>query len=78
MRDLSDPVTVTEERTSESIVRKHEKERRAMIPKPGNLLSMARLNFRVKCNNHSRDSATLGRCLLFMRQTFFYGMRLFI
>ena len=28
-----------------------------MIPEPGNLLVMARLNFRVKCNNHFRDSA---------------------
>ena len=78
MKNLSDPVTVTEERISQSIVLMYEKERGAMIPEPGNLLVMARLNFRVKCNNHSRDSAPLGRCLLFTKQAFFYGMRLFI
>ena len=54
MRNLSDPVTVTEERISESIVQMHEKERGAMILEPGNLLGMARLNFRVKCNNQLR------------------------
>ena len=46
VRNLSDPVTVTEERISESIVQMHEKEREAMILEPGNLLGMARLNFR--------------------------------
>ena len=72
MRNLSDPVTVTEERISESIVPMYEKERRAMIPEPGNLLVMARLNFRVKCNNHFRDSAPLGRCLLFYESRHFF------
>ena len=54
MRNLSDPVTVTEERISESIVPMYEKERGAMSLEPGNLLGMARLNFRVKCNNQLR------------------------
>ena len=43
-----------------------------MIPEPGNLLVMARLNFRVKCNNHFRDSAPLGRCLLFYESRHFF------
>ena len=50
----------------------YEKERGAMIPEPGNLLVMARLNFRVKCNNHFRDSAPLGRCLLFYESRHFF------
>ena len=51
---------------------RYEKERQAMIPEPGNLLGMARLNFRVKCNNHFRDSAPLGRCLLFYESRHFF------
>ena len=51
---------------------RYEKERQAMIPEPGNLLVMARLNFRVKCNNHFRDSAPLGRCLLFYESRHFF------
>ena len=43
-----------------------------MIPESGNLLVMARLNFRVKCNNHFRDSAPLGRCLLFYESRHFF------
>ena len=43
-----------------------------MIPEPGNLLVMARLNFRVKCNDHFRDSAPLGRCLLFYESRHFF------
>jgi hypothetical protein len=50
----------------------YEKERGVMIPEPGNLLVMARLNFRVKCNNHFRDSAPLGRCLLFYESRHFF------
>ena len=43
-----------------------------MSLEPGNLLGMARLNFRVKCNNHFRDSAPLGRCLLFYESRHFF------
>lgn len=35
-----------------------------MILKPGNLLCMARFNFRVKCNNQPVISAITRRCLL--------------
>ena len=59
-------------RLTDTIVRMYEKERGAMIPEPGNLLVMARLNFRVKCNNHFRDSAPLGRCLLFYESRHFF------
>lgn len=56
VRILSDPVTVTEERLLKiplySCMRRGEE---AMILKSGNLLCMARLNFRVKCNNQLRD-----------------------
>ena len=60
VRNLSDPVTVTEERISESIVHMYEKERGAMSLEPGNLLGMARLNFRVKCNNQLRWIRSFG------------------
>lgn len=51
MRVLSDPVTVTEE--YRFIIPLHVNVRRrdgALKLKSGNLLCMARLNFRVKCN----------------------------
>ena len=35
-----------------------------MSLEPGNLLGMARLNFRVKCNNNSVESAASECCLL--------------
>ena len=35
-----------------------------MSLEPGNLLGMARLNFRVKCNNQSVESAASECCLL--------------
>ena len=38
-----------------------------MSLEPGNLLGMARLNFRVKCNNQLR----------YLKADIFYGMRLF-
>ena len=40
------------------IVHSMRRGRQAMILKSGNLLCMARLNFRVKCNNQLRVSAT--------------------
>ena len=43
-----------------SIVPEHEKERGAMSLEPGNLLGMARLNFRVKCNNQLRGIRSFG------------------
>lgn len=54
------------------IVHSMRRGRQAMILKSGNLLCMARLNFRVKCNNHFRDSAPLGRCLLFYESRHFF------
>lgn len=42
-----------------------------MILKSGNLLYMARLNFRVKCNNQPVISAITWCCLLFRKQAFF-------
>ena len=78
MRVLSDPVTVTEERISQSIVLRYEKERQAMIPEPGNLLVMARLNFRVKCNNQLRDIRSPRVLSAYWKQAFFYGIRLFV
>ena len=70
---LSDPVTVTEERLFNiPLYDSMRRGRGAMILKSGNLLCMARLNFRVKCNNHFRDSAPLGRCLLFYESRHFF------
>ena len=47
------------------------------ILKSGNLLRMARLNFRVKCNSQPGISAVPVRCLL-LEAGIFYGIRLFI
>lgn len=56
MRNLSDPVTVTEERLFDiPLYDSMRRGKEAMILKSGNLLCMARLNFRVKCNNQLRD-----------------------
>ena len=57
----------------------HEKVRRAMILEPGNLLDMARLTFRVKCNNQFWGFRSPGMLSAFvMKAGIFYGMRLFI
>ena len=56
---LSDPVTVTEERLFDiPLYDSMRRGKEVMILKSGNLLCMARLNFRVKCNNQLRVSAT--------------------
>ena len=47
-----------------------------MSLEPGNLLGMARLNFRVKCNSQPEKSAVSGVVCL-MEAGIFYGMRLF-
>ncbi|MBS5196857.1 MAG: hypothetical protein KHY93_06850 [Clostridiales bacterium] len=49
-----------------------------MILKSGNLLNMARLSFRVKCNDQFQGFRTLGCCPLLFEAGIFYGMRLFI
>ena len=52
---LSDPVTVTEERLFDiPLYDSMRRGKEVMILKSGNLLCMARLNFRVKCNNQLR------------------------
>ena len=43
----------------------------AMILESGNLLCMARLNFRVKCSNQLGESAAPECCLLVWKQAFF-------
>ena len=48
-----------------------------MSLEPGNLLGMARLNFRVKCNNQLRVSATQSVVCFYLKADIFYGMRLF-
>ena len=48
------------------------------ILKSGNLLRMARLNFRVKCNSLPEMSAVSVCCLLFLEAGIFYGIRLFV
>ena len=59
VRILSDPVTVTEERLFDiPLYDSMRRGKEVMILKSGNLLCMARLNFRVKCNNQLRVSAT--------------------
>ena len=59
MQVLSDPVTVTEERLFDiPLYDSMRRGKEVMILKSGNLLCMARLNFRVKCNNQLRVSAT--------------------
>ena len=58
VRCLSDPVTVSEEWSLENplcAVRMRRRDR-AMSLEPGNLLSMARWSFRVKCNSHFWDN----------------------
>lgn len=49
-----------------------------MILKSGNLLDMARLSFRVKCNNQIWESAVPNCCLLFESRHFFMEYRLFV
>ena len=49
-----------------------------MSLEPGNLLGMARLNFRVKCNNQLGDIRNLGALSADWKQAFFYGIRLFV
>ena len=49
-----------------------------MILEPGNLLGMARLNFRVKCNNQLRDIRSPRVLSAYWKQAFFYGIRLFV
>ncbi len=45
-----------------------------MSPEPGNLLVMARLNFRVKCNNQFQGLRTPEMLPAFYERTFFYGI----
>ena len=76
---LSDPVTVTEERLF--IIPLYDSMRRgegAMILKSGNLLCMARLNFRVKCNNQLWGIRSPWVLSAYWKQAFFYGIRLFV
>lgn len=49
-----------------------------MSLEPGNLLGMARLNFRVKCNNQLGDIRNPGVLSADWKQAFFYGIRLFV
>ena len=60
------------------IVHSMRRGRQAMILKSGNLLCMARLNFRVKCNNQLRDIRNPGALSADWKQAFFYGIRLFV
>ena len=72
VRVLSDPVTVTEERLFDiPLYNCMRRGKGVMILKSGNLLCMARLNFRVKCNNQLRVSATPKCCLLVGSRHFF-------
>lgn len=48
-----------------------------MILEPGNLLCMARLNFRVKCNNQSGNPQSPD-VVCFLEADIFYGIRLFV
>ncbi len=48
-----------------------------MILESGNLLRMARLTFRVKCNNQFREIPQ-SRNVVCFKADIFYGMRLFI
>ena len=50
----------------------------AMILKSGNLLCMARLNFRVKCNNQLWGIRSPWVLSAYWKQAFFYGIRLFV
>ena len=59
------------------IVHSMRRGRQAMILKSGNLLCMARLNFRVKCNNQLGISA-IPSVVCLRKQAFFYGVRLFV
>ena len=75
MRVLSDPVTVTEE--YHFIMPLHVYVRRrngALKLKSGNLLCVARLNFRVKCNTSFEIFRSLRMLSAFYVQTFFYGI----
>ena len=79
MRVLSDPVTVTEE--YRFIIPLHVYVRRrdgALKLKSGNLLCVARLNFRVKCNTNFERFRSLRMLSAFYVQTFFMELSLFI
>ena len=79
MQVLSDPVTVTEERLFNiPLYDSMRRGRGAMILKSGNLLCMARLNFRVKGNNQLGDIRNPGALSADWKQAFFYGIRLFV
>ena len=60
------------------IVHSMRRGRRAMSLKSGNLLCMARLNFRVKCNNQLGDIRSPRVLSAYWKQAFFYGIRLFV
>ena len=78
VRILSDPVTVTEERLFDiPLYDSMRRGKEVMILKSGNLLCMARLNFRVKCNSQPEKSAVSGVVCL-MEAGIFYGIRLFV
>ena len=60
------------------IVHSMRRGKEVMILKSGNLLCMARLNFRVKCNNQLRDIRSPRVLSAYWKQAFFYGIRLFV
>ena len=79
VRVLSDPVTVTEEFLFDiPLYNSMRRGKEAIMLKSGNLLCMARLNFRVKCNNQLGDIRNPGALSADWKQAFFYGIRLFI
>ena len=79
VRILSDPVTVTEERLFDiPLYDSMRRGKEAMILKSGNLLCMARLNFRVKCNNQLWGIRSPWVLSAYWKQAFFYGIRLFV
>ena len=72
MRVLSDPVTVTEEFLFDiPLYNSMRRGKEAIMLKSGNLLCMARLNFRVKCNNQLGDIRNLGALSADWKQAFF-------
>ena len=79
VRILSDPVTVTEERLFDiPLYDSMRRGKEVMILKSGNLLCMARLNFRVKCNNQIGDIRNPVALSADWMQAFFSGIRLFV
>lgn len=76
MRVLSDPVTVTEE--YHFIIPLHMIVRRrdgVLKLKSGNLLCVARLNFRVKCNTSFETVHSLLNVVCIFHAGIFYGIK---